>query len=341
MIAAAVIAGLTVAAPWGMAVGLYPRGAEALGLELVPDLGELRALGADSISLPVAWSQADLHASRLAPDDDTVADADLAAALGRGRALGLTTALVPHVTLRAGAADHWRGKLAPRDEDRWWRSYTAFILHYARLARAQRVELFVVGSELSSLQGAAHRERWRTVIGRVRAVYPGRIVYVANHDALDDVAPFALVDVAGVSAYFPLSTKIDATQAELSEGWWRVGGRLRSLKRQVQRPLVLFEVGYPSIDGAATAPWDYTIGAPIDLEEQRRAYRAAADALLVSPWIDGAYFWIWFGAGGPYDRHYTPRDKPAERELGRLFRAVRPHARREGRHEQDQDRDIQ
>ena len=88
----------------------------------------------------------------------------------------------------------------------------------------------------------------------------------------------------------------------------------------MKRPVVLFEVGYPSIDGAGLAPWDDTIGAPIDLEEQRRLYRAACDTILTSSHLAGAFFWNWFGPGGVYDRTYTPRNKPAEQELRRFFR---------------------
>ncbi|MCB1733536.1 MAG: hypothetical protein KDI21_23895, partial [Halieaceae bacterium] len=84
-----------------------------------------------------------------------------------------------------------------------------------------------------------------------------------------------------------------------------------------------FEVGYPSLDGAAIAPWDHTRGAPVDLEEQRRAYAAATAALLeLAP--AGVFFWTWLGEGGRFDRHYTPRGKPAEAVLRRyLGRAPR------------------
>ena len=59
-------------------------------------------------------------------------------------------------------------------------------------------------------------------------------------------------------------------------------------------------------------PWDYTAAGDVDLEEQRRAYRAFARAWGATA-LAGVYFWEWSGAGGAgRPEGYTPRDKPAE-----------------------------
>ena len=36
--------------------------------------------------------------------------------------------------------------------------------------------------------------------------------------------------------------------------------------------------------------------------------------------LAGALFWNWWGPGGPEDRWYTPKGKPAEAVLRRWFR---------------------
>ena len=41
---------------------------------------------------------------------------------------------------------------------------------------------------------------------------------------------------------------------------------------------MLTEVGYPSVDGGAVWPWDYTRGGAVDVEEQRRGFAALARA---------------------------------------------------------------
>lgn len=311
---------LTLAAQAGVAVGLHPPEAKRLGIDVVPDMAEIRSLGADAILLPVPWSTRDTTSVGIRPNAETIADADLVRAIRAAHQHGLQTTLMPYVVLVDGAPGDWRGKLRPADPDAWWHAYERLVSHYAQIAEREGVRTLVVGSELSSMQPKLGR--WRGLIGRVRSTFGGELAYVANHDALTD-APFDLVDVAGVSAYWSLTDDLDASAEALESAWRRIAADL-------DREVVLFEVGYPSIDGAAIAPWDDTIGAPIDLEEQRRAYTAATKAIASSPNIRGAYFWGWFGPGGPYDRSYTPRGKPAELVLRRFFasRSLRrwPHS---------------
>jgi hypothetical protein len=83
---------------------------------------------------------------------------------------------------------------------------------------------------------------------------------------------------------------------------------------------MITEVGWPSVDGGAVHPWDYTADGAVDVEEQRRAYRAFARAWGGTA-LAGVFFWEWSGAGGAADRGYTPRDKPAECVLANWFDA--------------------
>lgn len=305
------------ASPWGMALGLHPPAAERISFDTRNALFEIRSLGANAVLLPVPWTTTDLETGDLFRTEETISDGELVETIRVARAEGLDVALMPFVVVAHPDEHAWRGVLAPRHPERWWKRYRATIVHYARIAEREHVETLVIGSELTSLQDDA--TAWRALSDTVRAHYSGRTAYVANHDALDRLAPFAFVDVAGVSAYFPLTDDLDATAADLEAGWARAARRLERFAREVERPVVLFEVGYPSIDGAATRPWDDTIGAPIDLEEQRRAYEAVTSNLLTTDAIAGAYFWTWFGPGGPLDRTYSPRDKPAELVLARFF----------------------
>jgi len=226
------------------------------------------------------------------------------------------------VRVRGGSPGDWRGVIRPSDPDAWWRSYGRFVLAQARLAARERVELFAIGSELTSMTVPEHAARWGALARSVREVYPGPLTVSLNHDALDRTAPVAHVDVVGVSAYFPLADDPDASGAELRLGWARAAARLRALAARTAKPLVLLEVGYPSMDGGAVRPWDYTTSAPIDLLEQHAAYRAFVDTATApdASFLRGAFAWTWLGPGGPHDRWYTPRDKPAERELRRLLR---------------------
>lgn len=305
--------------PRGGALGLYPEAHLRRELAWPPDPCELAALGADSVSLPVILSQWGLDAVDIERDRGTISDEDLRTVIRRARSCGLRVVLSPMLEVRGGQPGAWRGRIRPRAPERWWSSYRRAIGDYARLARDEGVAALVVSHELSSMSSRPESARWRRLVRGVRRIYRGPVAVVVNHDALDAELPFDAFDVVGVSAYFRLASHPDATAAELRAGWRAAAARLGEFSTRLRRPIVLFEVGYPSIDGCATRPWDSTLGAPIDLEEQRMATAAAVDAIDAMPFVEGAFLWAWGGDGGPYDRWYTPRGKPTEAEWRRFF----------------------
>ena len=111
----------------------------------------------------------------------------------------------------------------------------------------------------------------------------------------------------------------ELTVWQLDRAWRRHRDRLIRFARERAVSLWLTEVGYPSRDGAATRPWDYTAGGPIDLEEQRRCFAALIAAWDGRPELAGILVWNWWGEGGARDGDYTPRGKPAERLLRDWF----------------------
>ena len=211
----------------------------------------------------------------------------------------------------------WRGTLRPARIDAWWSAYERFILHYAGLAAAGGAEWLSVGSELGSTE--AWQQRWFHLIGRVRRVYRGKLTYSANWDHYRHVSFWRRLDAAGVNGYWALTSDRDASRAAMESRWRRVATTLRRHAADLDKPLLLTEVGYLSRDGGAVAPWDYGRDAPIDLEEQRRAYAAFARAWIATGGLEGVYFWTWDGGGGRRDGGYTPRGKPAEAVLRRFF----------------------
>ncbi len=304
---------------WGVALALHPREAARQGFAYPPDPAPLRGLGARAILLTPSWNVANVHGSELKPGE--VRDGTLRRVIRRAHELGLAVALAPWVALEEAGPGQWRGTLDPADRPAWWRSYTRFALHYARLAAEERVAILAIGHELSSL---GNDRAWGPIARRVRSVYGGPLAFVANHDALDAV-PADAIDVLGVSAYFPLARDTDASEATMRRRWRALAERLRRFKERHGKPLVVFEVGYPSRDGGAVRPWDDSRGTPADPDEQRRAYAALTSALQDASWLDGLFFWTWFGDGGAYDRHYTVRGKPAEDRL-RAFLSRRTSA---------------
>jgi hypothetical protein len=296
----------------GMALGLWGDGRTDVG-RFDRAIDEIAALGATHVALVTTWSQRDVRDVRVAPGVRTVDDATVRHAMAHARQAGLDVLLFPILTLDQVAPGEWRGTLAPRDVDAWWQSYERFILHHAAMAAEGGAESLLVGSELGTTE--AWRDRWYHLIGRVERVFAGRLVYSANWDHYRQVSFWSRVDVVGVTGYFELARGRDPGEDELGRGWAAVQGELTAFAAAQGKPLWLTEVGYASMDGAAARPWDYSMDAAVDVEEQRRCYAAFVAAWSGVDALRGVFFWIWDGPGGARDRGYTPRGKPAEAVL--------------------------
>jgi len=276
------------------------------------NLEEMKRLGVDAISIVVAWVTPDVRSTELFPRDDmTPRDAALRFALREAGRLGMRTFLMPFIYVDRMGAGEWRGTIDPPDWDAWFAAYSGMILHYARLAEEEGVTYLSVGSELCSSE--SRTDAWRALIERVRTIYGGALTYSFNWDHREEAGFAGDLDYLGTNAYFELAEDPEAGVEELKSAWSAVIPRLEAWRAGLGKPLILTEVGYPSRRGAAVHPWDYTDDAPVDPEAQGRAYRAFVDSWAGAAGLAGVYFYLWWGEGGPADKGYTPRGKPAEK----------------------------
>ena len=288
-------------------------------------IDEIATLGASHMSLVVQWSQTDVSASTLGPDPkETLPDARLRGLIRRARSRGLQVMLFPILWVEQRKIGEWRGTLAPIDPEAWWANYEHFVLHYAKIAQDENAAIYSIGSELASLED--DEPRWRALIGKVRAIYSGRLIYSANWDHYAEVPFWDALDLVGLTAYYELTQDPDASVAELTAAWRKIRDVLLDWREltKTTAPFVFTELGYPSIDGTATAPWDYTRRTKVDLEEQRRCLEAFRRAWGHREELAGVFFWNWFGPGGPKDRWYSLKGKPALDVVKRWY--ARPHA---------------
>lgn len=287
-----------------------------------PHLAELPGLGASHVVLVVKFWQE--NARSAAPGRDPardLSDAALLRTIAQARAQRLEVILLPMLLLRAPAGE-WRAKLAPPDWGAWFEGYQRVILHYARLAQEAGVAVLVIGSELSSAESQG--PRWSELIRRARTVFGGALTYGANWDHYRGISFWNELDWVGLSAYYELSRAEHPAQEELTRAWEGIRDELLVWRLQDKiRPRLLFlELGYPSLQGCAAVPWDYTRKAPLDLEGQRRCYRAFEQAWSGCEALAGVVFWEWWPPpGGLEDRSYTPRGKPALEVVKRMFGA--------------------
>jgi hypothetical protein len=218
--------------------------------------------------------------------------------------------------------DH--NRIAMRSEAdwrRWFEGYERYVLRYAREAQAAGADAFCVGRELDSTVRLREAD-WRRVIARVRGEFEGPLTYSANFDSWHDLAFWDALDFIGVSAYFPLSAAEDPSLAELEAGWDRALAPLEEAHRRWGRPVLLTEAGFPSIPGAARAPWREQ-RTPADVWFQARCYEATLRALARRPWIEGSFFWLWERTARPAfrDPSHAIVDKPASFTMARWYAA--------------------
>ncbi len=223
----------------------------------------------------------------------------------------------------------WRGEftgdLKMNSEEDWKtleNAYEAFILTYARLAQETRVELFCIGTELEEFI-KARPQYWNSLIGKIRAVYKGKLTYAANWDEYKRTPFWSLLDYVGIDAYFPLSEERTPSVDVLKEGWKPWKSRIEELASETGKPVLFTEYGYRSMDFTAKKPWLVDRNEEnVNLEGQVNAKKAIFEEFWGEDWFAGGFVWKWFlnhdRAGGEQDNRFTPQNKPAE-EVIRLF----------------------
>jgi hypothetical protein len=83
------------------------------------------------------------------------------------------------------------------------------------------------------------------------------------------------------------------------------------------------EIGYRSMDGAASIPWNNVATSPADFAEQARCYGALFEFWSAVPWLVGIAIWETRAADPviPIDTGYSIHGKPAEAIVAAWFRA--------------------
>ena len=258
-------------------------------------------------------------------------DAHLRHAIQEAHRLGLKVMLKPHIWLRDRSNDKWRGAIEMADEERWglWFSdYERFILHYAKLAADEQVELFCIGTELATT--AIQRETdWRRLIARIRQHYSGSLVYAANWWAeYEHIAFWDALDYIGINAFFPLSDISNPSLAELRHSAAAIAENIGLLYQHTGKPVIFTEVGFKSVRGTSIRPWVWTRQHDVvDLDAQVRCYQAIFETFWSRPWFYGMYWWKWHSdldRGGSQHTGFTPRRKPAEQVLTEWYNKPAP-----------------
>ena len=245
----------------------------------------------------------------------TMTDDELQRTIDRCHEKRLMVALKPTTNCMNGT---WRAYINFFDKDvpceskwsKWFESYTAFQMHYAKLAEQSGCELFIPGCEMVMSE---HRElEWRTLLKTLRTVYTGPLSYNTDKYQEDNVSWWDAVDVISSSGYYPIGE------------WNKNLDRIEAVVRKYRKPFFFAECGCMSMKGSSLVPNDWRIRTETALTEQDDWYRTMFTECKKRDWVKGFCIWDWAwklytAANGVEDSFYAVYGKPSERTIQHFF----------------------
>ena len=241
-------------------------------------------------------------------EEPTVTDDEIRSAVARAKELGLKVCLKPVVNCADGT---WRAHIAFFDVDvpceptwsDWFASYTAFIVHHARLAQETGAEMLCIGCEM--VQTDKRETEWRELVRQVREVYSGVVTYNCDKYQEDRVRWWDALDVISSSGYYPVGT------------WEQQLDRIETVVRTHDKPFFFMEAGCPSRDGSQHLPNDWNLRGAASEAAQDEFHREMFDTTARRDWVRGFVLWDWPAdlydeAEAPANDDYCPFGKAAE-----------------------------
>jgi hypothetical protein len=292
-----------------LAVADHPFGS----LTATASLAQAKHVGARAVAIiPFFWQPTPTSPNLIRAVE--MSDAELRAAIRDAHELGFAALVKPHVAV----PNSWAGAVAMTSEDgwrQWFAGYCVALDRIARIASEEKADALVIGTELSATE---QRPEWNAVIEVARALYPGRLLYIAHNVEEAEHAPFwDRLDAIGVTLYPPLGA--DANREARRTTMRAIADRLDRLAARYEKHIVVGEIGVRSAAGAAAKPWE-------SMAERSSTPDPELQAAVIADWLDaldrpavtGILIWNWLtdpGAGGRSDTDFTVQGKPAEQIL--------------------------
>lgn len=245
----------------------------------------------------------------------TLGDEELSDMIAYAKSIGLRVALKPTVNCKDKT---WRAFINFFDNDvhcepkwsNWFRSHTAFQLHFARIAEKSGCEMFIAGCEMVMTQ--RREAEWRKLISDIKSVYSGLVSYNTDKYQEDQIAWWDCVDVISSSGYYPTSD------------WEKELDRIEKVVDKFNKPFFFAETGCMSATGSSKVPNDWSLAGDINLEEQADWYKSMFSAASKRKWMQGYGLWAWgwkqYHIGdSDKDKDYDIYGKPAEAIVREYF----------------------
>lgn len=245
----------------------------------------------------------------------TVSDEELVELIKYCKKIGLRVALKPTANCKNGT---WRAYINFFDKDvkcepkwrNWFKSYTDFQLHYAKIAEETGCEMFIAGCEM--VMAERREEEWRKLIADIRLVYRGLVSYNTDKYQEENISWWDCLDVISSSGYYPIND------------WEEELNRIENVVKKFNKPFFFAEAGCMSTKGSSNRPNDWTIEGEIALDEQADWYEAMFKACLKRDWVLGFAMWDWRWkqyslSSAKHDKGYEVYGKPAEKVIKKYY----------------------
>jgi len=245
------------------------------GQQVTPDALATRAylnrLHANAVSISFPFFMNGTRPGSVHRTIATPTPGQLATAIGIFEQAGMYISLRP--LLDEKSLGRSRVGWVPSSQPRWFRSYERFLKPYAEMAQRQRVNEFIVGTEM---KGFDLSPAWNGLVRKMRGWYHGTLACADNWDRL--VTRGCAVKIQTVDAYSP------AHSFNFAASW-------EQFDRRLQPGMVETEVGIAAAKYAWHKPWilNWPVGG-VDPQTQAQWFTAACKASR-STHLGGIYFW--------------------------------------------------
>jgi serine/threonine protein kinase len=275
-------------------------------------LETVKATGASHVVLHPSLVAPTLSSTELEPLADSPTDDNLAAGLDAADAAGLGVILAP--TFEPGG--EYAGVYEPDDPDAFFADYAGRLETWAGIGGDHGVDMFVIGTMFTPLDGAAYADRWVHMLETTREVCSCTVTYAAEGiDRAEELGFWDAADVVAVAGLGPVADEPTNDPAVLASGWDPARRRLQALAERWDKPVLISELGYESKVNQP-AEWAFEATGPASEDAQAALYEAAFRAFAGEDWFAGIAWWELRGDGEPpHPRDFSFAGKQAERIL--------------------------
>jgi hypothetical protein len=285
------------------------------------------------VEIPVNLYQSSITSTQVGVSATTPTPDAVAAGIRTAHSKYYHVFIVPLLSAGTVSSYNWSGSIQfsnVQQMQAWFDSYWQALQPYVVAAAQAGADQMSMGTEFEKLQQAP-ASLWNQLIYNVHQIFHGKLTYDMNWSSLylyldptthsSTLPPWMFnpsLNAIGVSVYIPLTDSQQRLDPTILPELWheKVGTLLDFLSTQLNKPVLISEIGYRDTEFALYQPWVRNIDPNVehtDPVEQAAAYDAALSNVIGDKHIEGIYFWAW-----SIDL-FEPNWKPAAKILNKWY----------------------